>query len=164
MRAFVKRQLGDHVGADEDFTAAMTSDAGIAQVFNGYGIRDPRTANPAWSQKLDVARRLSVMNAGFTFSSQLLPEMAPESDAYDPEICAQSGQLDRALIECRRIMGDRDISGIPLAAVAGRCAEIEFLMGRHADALHDLEIAARHDPWNRGYEANLKVIRALLAK
>ena len=164
MRGIVKRQLGDHVGADEDFASASALDASTRQLFKAFGIEDARTANPFWQEKIAVARKLSALSSGFNFSSQLMPEIMLESDDYTPEVCLQSEVLDQALRECRRIIKSGEVTGVPLAALEARCAEIEFLQGRHADAIQDLELATRHDPWNRGYESNLKIVTTLAPK
>jgi tetratricopeptide (TPR) repeat protein len=164
LRGIVKRQLGDHVGADEDFANAATLDAGLPKLFKAAGIEDPRTANPVWQEKIAVARKLSALTSGFHFSSQMLPESVLEIEDYTPEVCLQSKNLANALHECRRIIMAGELSGVPLAALEARCAEIEFLLGRHAEAAHDLELATRHDPWNRSYQSNLKVVTTLAAK
>lgn len=164
MRGIVKRQLGDHVGADEDIASASTLDASLPSLFKAAGIEDPRTANPVWQQKIAVARKLSALSSGFHFSSQMLPESLLESEDYTPEVCLQSEHLENALRECKRIIKAGELSGVPLGALEARCAEIEFLLGRHAEAAADLELATRHDPWNRGYQSNLKVVTALISK
>jgi tetratricopeptide (TPR) repeat protein len=164
MRGIVKRQLGDHVGADEDFASASALDAATPRLFKAFGVEDARTGNPFWQQKIAVARKLSALASGFNFSSQLLPESMLESEDYTPEVCLQSEFLDHALRECRRIIKSGEVTGVPLAALEARCAEIEFLQGRHAEAVDDLELATRHDPWNRGYQSNLKIVTTLAAK
>ena len=164
MRGIVKRRLGDHAGADLDFSDAMELDGGISRTFAAYGLIDLPTADPVWLQKLAVARKLSAIKTGYQFSSRLLPDIAPEDELYDIEICAQSGDLERALTECRRVIANSGISGFPRAVFEGRCAEIEFLLGRYADAARDLRQASAHDQWNRAHTANLLLVNRLTAR
>jgi tetratricopeptide (TPR) repeat protein len=74
--------------------------------------------------------------------------------------CRQSGDLEKALRECKKIIKKSELNGPPLAAYYNRCAEIELQLGKYSDAADDMENAVRYDPGNRAFEANLALAKA----
>lgn len=120
---------------------------------------DPATRD--YEKNLAIAKGAGgVQTEAPRFTSLRLPAVLPGRAMLNVNVCAQSADLEMALLECRKIIRKSDLDGKRLSAIYTRCVEIDLALGRNAEAVEDADKALQHNPGNRKLEANLAFVKA----